>query len=156
MASVEPADQASSLFLLVIMAGAFMILAGILKLGRYTRFVSHSVMIGFLTGVAANIIFGQIPDLTGVDAEGGSSIAKALDVVLHPASIDLASLLTGFGAVALHPDRAGPDASQRLLLDHRPDHPDRVRRLDRHRSPASRTSATFLVDCPYPLSQNWA
>jgi SulP family sulfate permease len=101
LASVEPADQASSLFLLVIMAGAFMILAGILKLGRYTRFVSHSVMIGFLTGVAANIVFGQIPDFTGAEAEGGSSLAKALDVLLHPASIDLASLLTGLGAVAL-------------------------------------------------------
>jgi SulP family sulfate permease len=101
LASVDPADQASALFLMVIVAGAFMILAGILKLGRYTRFVSHSVMIGFLTGVAANIVFGQIPDFTGAEAEGGSSLAKALDVVFHPASIDLASLLTGLGAVVL-------------------------------------------------------
>ena len=43
---------------------------GVARLGRYTRFVSHSVMIGFLTGVSVNIVFGQLPDLTGAEAEG--------------------------------------------------------------------------------------
>ena len=47
-----------------------MIVAGAFKLGRYTRFVSHSVMIGFLSGVAVNIILGQIPDLLGVLRRG--------------------------------------------------------------------------------------
>ena len=42
-------------------AGVLMVVAGVLRLGRYTRFVSHSVMIGFLTGVAVNIVAGQIP-----------------------------------------------------------------------------------------------
>jgi len=89
------------LFLLVIVAGAVMVLAGVLRLGRFTRFVSHSVMIGFLTGVGANIVFGQLPDLTGVDAEGSNSLAKGLDVILHPASIDLPTLLAGLGTVLL-------------------------------------------------------
>ncbi len=101
LTSVEDADKAASLFLIVLFAGAFMVLAGILKLGRYTRFVSHSVMIGFLTGVSANIIFGQLPDLTGVEAEGGSSLAKALDVVLNPRAIDIPSLLAGLGRVVI-------------------------------------------------------
>jgi SulP family sulfate permease len=99
--SIESADQAPSLFLMVLVAGAFMILAGILKLGRYTRFVSHSVMIGFLTGVAVNIVLGQIPDLTGAESEGANSLAKGLNVLLHPSSINLPSLLTGLAAVAL-------------------------------------------------------
>ncbi|MDP9144563.1 MAG: SulP family inorganic anion transporter [Actinomycetota bacterium] len=101
LATVDPDDRAASLFLLVILAGALMVVAGILKLGRYTRFVSHSVMIGFLTGVAANIVFSQIPDLTGVAAEGATSLAKALDVILNPATIDVASLLTGLAAIVL-------------------------------------------------------
>ena len=101
LTSVDEVDKAGSLFLIVLFAGAFMVLAGVLKLGRYTRFVSHSVMIGFLTGVSANIIFGQLPDLTGAEAEGGSSLAKALYVVLHPSAIDLPSLLAGLGAVAI-------------------------------------------------------
>ena len=48
--------------------------AGLLRLGRFTRFVSHSVMIGFLSGVSVNIIAGQMPDLTGAPAEG--SVAR--------------------------------------------------------------------------------
>ena len=91
----------AALFMLTVLAGAVMLAAGLLRLGRYTRFVSFSVMIGFLTGVAANIIFGQIPDLTGADATGDFALAKALNVVLHPSGIDLASLLTGAAAFAL-------------------------------------------------------
>ena len=101
LSGVDPADRPGSLFLLVIMAGALMVLAGVLRLGRFTRFVSHSVMIGFLTGVAANIVFGQLPDLTGVDAEGSTSLTKGIDVILHPGSIDIPSLLAGLGTVVL-------------------------------------------------------
>jgi SulP family sulfate permease len=90
-----------ALFMLTVLAGAVMLAAGLLRFGRYTRFVSFSVMIGFLTGVAANIIFGQIPDLTGAKATGEVALEKALDVVLHPSHIELASLLTGAAALAL-------------------------------------------------------
>jgi SulP family sulfate permease len=68
---------------------------------RPTRFVSFSVMIGFLTGIAANMIFGQIPDLTGASASGGFALAKAIDVGVHPGRIEAASILTGLGALAI-------------------------------------------------------
>ena len=63
LVSVPTDQRADAVVLLTLMAGGLMIIAGFLKLGRYTRFVSHSVMTGFLTGIAANIIFGQIPNL---------------------------------------------------------------------------------------------
>jgi SulP family sulfate permease len=37
-----------------------MVVAGLLRLGHYTRFVSFSVIIGFLAGIAVNMIFGPI------------------------------------------------------------------------------------------------
>ena len=58
---LSPEERPGALFLLTILAGAAMIAAGLLRLGRFTRFVSHSVMVGFLSGVAINIIAGQIP-----------------------------------------------------------------------------------------------
>ena len=94
-------QRPEALFLLTALAGLVMVGAGLLRLGRYTRFVSHSVMTGFLTGVAVNIICGQLGDLTGVSAEGANSLAKALDVITHPGSIDLASLLAGLGALGI-------------------------------------------------------
>lgn len=101
LGGLDPADRSTGLFLIVTVAGALMIAAGLLRLGRYTRFVSVSVMTGFLTGVAANIILGQLPDLAGVDAEGSTSLAKAIDLITHPSEIELASLLVGLSALAL-------------------------------------------------------
>ena len=46
-------------------------------------------MIGFLTGVAVNIVAGQIPDLTGAESEGRFAIAKAFNVLIHPSTIHL-------------------------------------------------------------------
>jgi sulfate permease, SulP family len=98
---VDPAERPAALFLLTILAGVVMLAAGILRLGRFTRFVSHSVMIGFLTGVAVNIVAGQVPDLTGADAEGRFAVGRALDVLLHPTTIHVASLLVGLAAIAI-------------------------------------------------------
>jgi SulP family sulfate permease len=89
------------LFLLTLLAGLVMVAAGLLRLGRYTRFVSHSVMTGFLTGVAVNIICGQLGDLTGFAAQGPNSVAKAFDVLTHPGDVNVASLLTGVGALVI-------------------------------------------------------
>jgi SulP family sulfate permease len=99
--NVSPEDRPGALFLLTVIAGAAMIAAGLLRLGRFTRFVSHSVMIGFLSGVAVNIIVGQIPDLTGAQAEGSVALQKAWDVVTHPSRIEPASVLAGVTAFAI-------------------------------------------------------
>ena len=95
------ADRADALFLLTIMAGALMVAAGLLRLGRYTRFVSVSVLTGFLTGVAFNIIFGQLGDLLGAPAEGSVSLEKAWNVVTHPGAISWASAAVGLSALVL-------------------------------------------------------
>ena len=97
-----PADQRpQAVSLLVILAGIVLVAAGILRLGRYTRFVSYSVMIGFLTGVSVNIICGQIAGLTGAPTHGDFPLAKAVNVLIHPGNIQLASLLTGLSALAI-------------------------------------------------------
>ena len=99
--SVAPDNRPQAASLLVILVGVVLAAAGIIRLGRYTRFVSYSVMIGFLSGIAVNIACGQIADLTGAPAHGAFPLAKAFDVFIHPSSIDLASLLTGLGALAI-------------------------------------------------------
>lgn len=101
LSEVDPADRAGALALLTLLAGAFMVVAGILRLGRYTRFVSHSVMLGFLTGIGLNIVLGQLPDLGGAPSEGGTNVAKAFHLLTHPGDLDLASLLVGLAALML-------------------------------------------------------
>ena len=98
---VPQAQRPAAIPLLVILVGIVLLAAGIIRLGRYTRFVSYSVMIGFLTGISVNIVCGQIADLTGAPAQGGFPLAKAVNVLVHPSRIDLASLLTGLSALAI-------------------------------------------------------
>jgi SulP family sulfate permease len=98
---VDPSGRPGALFLLTLLAGGVMIAAGLLRLGRFTRFVSHSVMIGFLSGVAVNIVAGQIPDFTGAEAEGSVAVQKAWDVLTHPSLIDPSSLFAGATALVL-------------------------------------------------------
>lgn len=46
-----------------VLAGLLQIVAGLLKLGRYMRFVSHSVMTGFVNALAILIFMAQLPEL---------------------------------------------------------------------------------------------
>ena len=102
VASVAPSQRAAAMILLTAIAGAAMVLAGVFKLGRYARFVSYSVMRGFLAGVAVNIILGQLPDLTGSPAHGSLAIDKAWGVLTHPHSMDVHTILIGvFAGVIL-------------------------------------------------------
>ncbi|MEI8239324.1 MAG: SulP family inorganic anion transporter, partial [Actinomycetota bacterium] len=99
--NVPAADRGRAVYLLTLIAGALMVAAGLAKLGRYTRFVTQSVMIGFLSGVACNIFFGQLQDLTGTTPPSGIAIVRAIHVISHPSAIDLPSLATGLAAIAL-------------------------------------------------------
>lgn len=89
---------------LVLLVGLFQLLFGIFRLGFLMRFVSRSVMVGFMTGVAVLIILGQISDLTGYDPTCelcGNKVMAALDTVLNFQSIQLPSLITGLATMAL-------------------------------------------------------
>lgn len=101
LTAVTPEQRSAALVLLTLFAGCVMIAASVLRLGRYTRFVSHSVMTGFLAGIAANIVFGQLAQLTGVPADSPVAVLKALHVVTHPGEIDIPSLVVGVIALAL-------------------------------------------------------
>ncbi len=99
--SVPAADRLSSLFLMTMLAGALMLLAGFVGLGRFTAFVSHSVMTGFLTGVAVSIFLGQVPDLLGAEVEASTSVGKALEAIFNPGRINFPSLIIGGSALVL-------------------------------------------------------
>jgi SulP family sulfate permease len=101
IAGVPAPDRARAMFLLTMLAGVLMILAGIFRLGRYTRFVPHSVMIGFLSGVAVNIVLGQLPELLGAKASGPYPLAKAWDLLLNLDRVNLGATAAGLSALGL-------------------------------------------------------
>lgn len=55
------------LFAATILTGVIQILAGVIGLSRYMRFVSNSVMTGFVNALAILIFMAQLPELTGAN-----------------------------------------------------------------------------------------
>lgn len=73
-------QRMDALILLVLLSGAFMIIMGLLKLGNLVRFVSFSVMTGFLAGIAILAILSQLPVLFAVPAEGSNKILQTVNL----------------------------------------------------------------------------
>ncbi len=94
-------DRAAAIFTIALVAGAFQLVLGILGLGMLTKFVSNSVMIGFLTGIATLIIMGQLWDLTGYEGEGGSKLEKTAQLFSNLRDVDPATTAFGVGSLLL-------------------------------------------------------
>ena len=62
--------------LAALMCAAFMIVARIIRLGFIANFLSHSVLIGFLTGVGIQVAMGQVAGMFGVSAGSGTTLEK--------------------------------------------------------------------------------
>jgi SulP family sulfate permease len=86
---------------LTLLVGVFMLVAGLLKLGFLTRFISNAVLRGFITGIGVNIILSQIGDLTGYSSEYSNKVVKAIDTALHFNQINPQIFLVGIVAIVL-------------------------------------------------------
>jgi SulP family sulfate permease len=69
------------LFAATILMGILQMIAGILKLGRLMRFVSRSVMTGFVNSLAILIFMAQLPELIGMPQTTYVMIAAALLII---------------------------------------------------------------------------
>jgi SulP family sulfate permease len=95
-----PAGQrAEALIVLVLLVGIIQLLAGLFRMGFLIRFVSHSVMTGFLNGVAVLIILGQLSDLTGYQSSFSNRVAQGLDLLLRIGQIN--PQVTAVGVLSL-------------------------------------------------------
>src|SRR6201999_3094140 len=61
----EPVSSFEALFLIGVAAGGVQILIGVLRLGDLTRYVSESVVLGFMAGAGLLIGVGQIVNFLG-------------------------------------------------------------------------------------------
>lgn len=94
-------DPTRALITLSMMTGVAMFVAGYLKLGLVLRYVSNSVMTGFISAVGVNIVLGQLGDFTGYDADGSNRILRAFDTFIHPGRLDLWTVVVGASTIAL-------------------------------------------------------
>ena len=87
--------------MLALMVGVIQISLGLLKMGFLVRFVPHSVMTGFLNGVAMLIILGQLRDFTGFQSQYSNRVVQAVEMAFNVEQIILPILIVGLTTVAL-------------------------------------------------------
>ena len=99
--AVHQEEGIMALFVLAILTGLFMIAFGLLRLGSMLRFVPHSVMTGFINGIAVLIVLGQLGDFTGYETTGANKLTQTLDLLLNLNQIHLQTLAVGLATVLL-------------------------------------------------------
>ena len=90
-----------TIFALTVLTGLFVLIFGLLKWGKLMRFVSESVMTGFITGAAVLIIMGQLPKLTEYEGEvEGNALVEFVDWLVHFNQWDILSIVVGLTTLA--------------------------------------------------------
>jgi SulP family sulfate permease len=94
------ADRPAVAFTVVMMAGAFQILFGWLRLGRYVNLMPYPVISGFMTGIGCILIIMQLDPLLGFATP--QSVINALTVLPgYLAEPNLSALAVGALALAI-------------------------------------------------------
>lgn len=94
-------QRAQAMFLLVALTGLFLVAFGLLRVGYLVRFVSHAVMTGFLSGVAAVLVLDQLAPLVGASPSGANVAMKFIDLLSRVRQFDLHTIIVGVMALAL-------------------------------------------------------
>jgi len=81
--------------------GALFLVMAALRLGRIAQFLSKAVVIGFLAGAAVDVVIGELPKLTGTDAEGKNAWRELGSWLGSLDGTDAATLAVGVAALAV-------------------------------------------------------
>jgi len=86
-----------------IMAGVFLILLGVLRLGTIIKYIPYPIVVGFTSGIAVTIFTTQVKDLLGMtmDVNPSDFIEKWIAYGRNITNIDLWSALTGIVSIII-------------------------------------------------------
>ncbi|MDD7647589.1 MAG: SulP family inorganic anion transporter, partial [Ruminococcus bromii] len=93
--------ELSGVFLVGLIAGALMLLAGILKLGKLVHLIPKPVITGFTSGIAVIIALGQIDNFFAVTSKGDSAVQKLLSYGTLGFSPDWRAVAIGLLVIAI-------------------------------------------------------
>jgi sulfate permease, SulP family len=97
----EPGELAGLLVLLVLVVGIIFLLCGLVRLGFVIAFISHSVMTGFVFGLAIYIAVSQVPKLFGLSRAHGETLYQLWHLVGELGAANWVTFAVGAGGLAL-------------------------------------------------------
>jgi SulP family sulfate permease len=97
-------DRLQAAVLLALLVGTVQLGITLLRLGDLTRFISHSVIIGFTLGAAVLLVLDQFKNLLGLKAVGGGEdhfLYRFWQTLTHAEETHVATLLISLGTMAV-------------------------------------------------------
>jgi high affinity sulfate transporter 1 len=102
LAAAGSADYATMALAQAIICGVLFILLAVFKLGFLANFLSKPILVGFVGGLALDILVSQIAKMLGVKIDsGGEFVEKLADLVTGIAGLNVWSLLISACAVVV-------------------------------------------------------
>ena len=96
------AEQAAQLVAAIAVAtGALFLLLAALRMGWIASFLSKAVVTGFLAGAAVDVVIGELPKLTGTDADGDNAWRELGSWLGSLGDLHGTTLLVGAGSLAV-------------------------------------------------------
>ena len=78
MIATEPEQGLAMAFTVVMIAGVFQIILGLLNLGKYISLMPYSVISGFMSGIGLILVILQLPPLLGHENPGGGVVGNLM------------------------------------------------------------------------------
>ena len=97
----DPTQLLAAASTLALLVGAFLLLAGVLRLGFIANFISDPVLTGFKAGIGLVIVVDQLPKLLGIHIEHGNFFYAASSTLLHVPDANRATLVLAASMLAL-------------------------------------------------------
>lgn len=97
--SVVARYSMQGVFIATFLAGVFLVLAGLLRLGKLTSFIPAPVITGFTSGIAIIIALGQLDNFFGVASQGETAVLKLFSYATLGFAPNLTAVLVGTGVV---------------------------------------------------------
>ena len=102
LAAGDPARYLALAGALALVAGGWLILAGIIGLGFVTRFLSRPLLLGYVAGSAVVMIVSQLDSLIGVKLEAeDDTLAELAETIRRLSETDITTLLVGLGVIGV-------------------------------------------------------
>jgi sulfate permease, SulP family len=101
LAAGDPARLAVLAAGLGLMTGALCLLAGLLRLGFVANFLSKSVIVGFMQGLALVVAVAQLPKVLGIKAGGETTLEQLANIAPRLGDTNLVTLAIGGATFAV-------------------------------------------------------
>jgi high affinity sulfate transporter 1 len=96
---VNAGQYAFIVSLIAVMVGVFALISWMLRLGFIIKYISKTVLIGFVAGLALFIASGQLPILFGISGASGNFFQRISYLILHIDQTNFATLAVGVGGL---------------------------------------------------------